>query len=111
MTFKVRLLSRAQEDADHIYLWLRKRSPQGAATWYSSLLKKVEDLAVTATACSQAPESKPLDIDLRQAFFKTPRGRTYRFLFLMDGNTVRILRVRGPGQKPVSRHDLTDDES
>ena len=110
MTFQVRLLSRAQEDADQIYLWLRERSPLGAVSWYAALLKKIEDLAITATACSIAPEASPLDIELRQAFFKTRRGRTYRLLFLIDGNEVRILRVRGPGQRPVTRTDVPHDQ-
>jgi plasmid stabilization system protein ParE len=110
MTFQVRLLTRAQEDADQIYLWLRERSPMGAVAWYTALLKKIDDLAVTATACFPAPEASPLDIEIRQAFFKTRRGRTYRLLFIIDGNEVRILRVRGPGQRPVTRSDVPQDE-
>ncbi len=111
MTFQVRLLTRAQGDADQIYLWLRERSPQGAASWYSALLRKIDDLAVTAMACSVAPEASRLDIELRQAFFKTRRGRTYRLLFVFVGSEVRILRVRGPGQRPVTRSDVPQDES
>ncbi len=110
MTFQVRLLTRAQVDADQIYLWLRERSPMGAVSWYTALLKKIDDLAVTATACFLAREASPLDIELRQAFFKTRRGRTYRLLFVIEGNEVRILRVRGPGQRLVTRSDVPQDE-
>jgi plasmid stabilization system protein ParE len=110
MTFKVRLLTRAQGDADQIYLWLRQRSPQGAASWYAALLRKIDDLAVTPMACSFAPEARPLDIQLRQAFFKTRRGRTYRLLFVIVQNEVRIMRVRGPGQRPITRSEVPQDE-
>ena len=57
-------------------------------------------------------EDEHFDIDVRQALFKTRRGRIYRMLFTIVGNEVRILRVRGPGQAPVVADDvdsLTDE--
>lgn len=110
MTFHVRLLRRGQADADDIYLWLRKRSPAGAVAWYAAFLKRLDDLSVNATACSIAPESQRLGIEMRQAFFKTRRGRAYRLLFVLAGTDVRVLRVRGPGQRPVTRRDLPPGE-
>jgi plasmid stabilization system protein ParE len=110
MTFQVRLLRRGQADADGIFLWLRKRSPAGAVAGYAALLKRLDDLSENATACSIAPEAQRLGVELRQAFFKTRRGRKYRLLFVMIGTDVRVLRVRGPGQRPITRRDLPSDE-
>ena len=110
MTYVVRILGRAQADVDHIYLWLKRRSPTGAIAWYTAFLDKFSGLGESATACAQAPETARLGIELRQAFFKTRRGRSYRLLFVITGGEVRILRVRGPGQRPVSRRDLPSDQ-
>jgi len=55
---------------------------------------------------AQAPESLPLSRDLRQAFFKTRRGRRYRIVFEVNEQEVIILRVRGPAQAPLRRRDL-----
>jgi len=35
MTYHVELTFQAEQDIDHILDWLRRRSPQGAATWPS----------------------------------------------------------------------------
>jgi len=43
---------------------------------------------------------------IRHVFFRTRAGRTYRALFLLVGDEVRVLRVRGPGQPPVGPDEL-----
>ena len=53
-----------------------------------------------------APENSLATLgEVRQFLFKTRRGRTYRAVYVIMDDEVRILRVRGPGQPP-----LTDDE-
>ena len=42
--------------------------------------------------------------------FKTPHGRNYRLLFIIMEGEVRVLRVRGPHQKRLSRRDLPLEE-
>jgi plasmid stabilization system protein ParE len=34
MSYRVRLLKRADADVDTIYVWLARRSVQGAVNWY-----------------------------------------------------------------------------
>ena len=54
-----------------------------------------------ASSCGPAQEHDDCEFDVRQALFKTRRGRVYRALFFIEGEDVYILRVRGPGQAPV----------
>lgn len=110
MTRVVRLLTRATADIDEIFTWLSKRSTAGAEAWHAALVKRLADLASGTFFGSRAPESKRLDFELRHAFFKTRRGRTYRVLFLVFDSEIRVLRVRGPGQKPVGRRDIPTNE-
>jgi plasmid stabilization system protein ParE len=109
MRLVVRLLGRAQADVDDIYAWLGRRTSLGAIAWYAALLEKLHELADTASSCSLAPEAARLGIELRQAFFKTRRGRRYRLVFLIADHEARVLRVRGAGQRPVTRRDLPAD--
>jgi plasmid stabilization system protein ParE len=81
MKRRVRVLRRAETDADDVYEWLRRRSPTGAAAWFAALGERLESIA-SGWNGSPAPEASAVDVDLRQAFFKTSRGRTYRVLFL-----------------------------
>lgn len=106
MTFRVRELRRAQADVRQIALWLAARSTQGAGAWldaYDELLARLEN---GADSCGPADESDEFEMDVRQAFFKTRRGRVYRALFIIESDQVFILRVRGPGQAPVNPDEL-----
>jgi plasmid stabilization system protein ParE len=106
MKHQVRVLGRAEADADDIYLWLMKRSPAGASAWFGALQRCLGRLSDIAGSCAAAPEAAKLGVDLRQALFRTPHGRNYRLLFVIVNGEVRVLRVRGPGQKLVLPRDL-----
>ena len=106
MTFRVRELRRAQSDIRHITDWLADRSPRGARAWLDAYDDMVARLEKNADSCGRADESADLDIDVSQALFKTRRGRVYRALFLIEGEQVFILRVRGPGQAPIHPEEL-----
>ncbi len=49
-------------------------------------------------------------MSLKQAFFRTRRGRSYRAVFVIVGDIVgdevRILRVRGPGQELIEPDEI-----
>lgn len=101
MSFKVFELRRAQADVRSIAGWLRQRSPQGAIAWLRAYDDMIGRLEEQPFSCGPALEREDCAFDLRQALFKTRRGRVYRALFLIEGQDVYILRVRGPGQAPV----------
>ncbi len=42
----------------------------------------------------------------RPFFFKTPHGRTYRGVFTIVDDEIRVLRVRGPGQPSLEPDEL-----
>jgi plasmid stabilization system protein ParE len=104
--FQVRELRRAQADIRSIVRWLARRSLQGAQAWLQAYDAMVLRLGRQADSCGAAQESDDFELDVRQVFFKTRRGRVYRALFVIEGNGVYILRVRGPGQAPVEPGEL-----
>jgi plasmid stabilization system protein ParE len=106
MTHRVVILRRADEDTNTIYVWLAKRSVAGAGRWYRAFLDAAASLSSDPFRCGSAPESATVGYDVRQHLFKTPRGRKYRLLYLVTDDEVRILRIRGPGQAPVTGSDF-----
>mgnify|MGYP001040958959 CR=1 FL=1 len=106
MTFQVHELRRAQADVRSIARWLAERSPPGARAWLRAYDEMVKRLEQQASSCGPAYERNDCEFDVRQALFKTRRGRVYRALFFIEGQEVYILRVRGPGQAPVKPDDL-----
>ena len=106
MTFRVRILRRAERDAQQIFDWIVQSSPEGAVRWWNALTTAVAKLTSTPTGYGLAPEDEWADYELRQFLFKTRRGRTYRGVFVVVENEVRVLRIRGPGQPPLESDEL-----
>jgi plasmid stabilization system protein ParE len=104
--FRITVQRLASEDVETIYAWLRKRSPNGARRWYDAFHEAAKLLMHEPTRHALAPESIRVTEPVRQSFFKTRSGRLYRILYLIVGDEVRILRVRGPGQPLISEEDL-----
>jgi plasmid stabilization system protein ParE len=106
MTYRIVVLPVAADDLRQLYHWISERSPEGAIRWYRQWFKIVESLRRNPLASGPAPESDFVDADVRQILFRTRQGRTYRALYSIDRDVVRILHVRGPGQPPVRPDQL-----
>jgi hypothetical protein len=91
---------------DSILNWLVQRSVRGAISWYVAFRQAVEKISSSPESLAEAPESQRLGRQLRQALFKTRRGRVYRIIFEVSDTEIILLRVRGPGQSPLRRRDL-----
>jgi plasmid stabilization system protein ParE len=92
---------------DHIFDWLQRRSPQGAATWFNALSEAVDKIVENPGGYAPISEALPRwNRQIRQALFKTPRGKRYRIVFELTETEIRLLRVRGPGQPPLRRRDF-----
>lgn len=110
MTRTLRTFPRADADIERIFVWLAKRSPQGAATWYAAFSIAIGRIVDKPMSFAVAAEALPRwNRDIRQALFKTSRGNRYRIVFELIDAEIRILRVRGPGQPRLRRRDLPTD--
>ncbi|REJ91327.1 MAG: hypothetical protein DWQ34_08950 [Planctomycetota bacterium] len=106
MTFKVRELRKARVDKRRIFEWLHQRSRPGAIAWLAAYDRLIERLKSNADSFAESFENADLEMEVKEAFFKTRRGRIYRALFIIEAEEVFILRLRGPGQGPVNDRDV-----
>ena len=106
MKFRGVTLRRAETDVRSITLWIAERSAQGASSWLDAYDELLRYLAEQADFRAVAQENDDCTLSLKQALFSTRRGRTYRAVFTIVGNEVRILRIRGPGQPPLADDEL-----
>lgn len=106
MTYSVTLLPEAEADFEEIYEYLFDRSPTGAANWSEAFSSGLERLRKQPETCGLAEEPVARKRGLRQLLFGTKYGRTYRTIFLIENDLVVVLRIRGPGQRPVAKRDL-----
>lgn len=106
MRYSVIALRRADDDVRSITHWLADRSLQGAESWLDAYEQLRIRLAENADSLGPALEDPDFSIALKQALFRTRHARTYRAVFTIVGDEVRILRVRGPGQPPLQADEL-----
>jgi plasmid stabilization system protein ParE len=106
MKYKVIILPRAEFDFQMCYDFIKKRSKAGADSWANAFHRALKRLHEQPEASGVAPESEGHDEDIRQLLFKTRQGLTYRALFVIRGNQVLIIHVRGPGQDAMSPDEL-----
>lgn len=110
MSYRLRILPRAEADIEHIYEWIRQRSPTGAQLWYAAFEAAAQRLLIDPLVYGLARETRFVEEEVRQFLFRTRRGRTYRGLFAVTGDEVRILRLRGPGQRDLQPDELAENE-
>lgn len=104
--YAVRISEPAERDADEIFVWIAEHSADGAIRWWQALQDALTRLERNPTGLTQAPESNLFPEPLFQILFRTRRGRTYRALYIIRGDIVHVLRIRGPRQNLVSQSDI-----
>jgi len=102
MNFAVIYMPRAIQKMQGIADWLIERSPAGAEAWNDALLIAVQKIASDPYQYGFAPENNFESLELRQAFFRTQRGKRYRIVFTIEGLKIVILYIRGPGQDLIT---------
>lgn len=94
MAFRVELSASAERDSDEILTWLAKRhAGRTGINWYLGLQDALESLASMPFRCALAPENDGVPFELRQLLYGR-RPHTYRILFTIEGEVVRVLRIR-----------------
>ena len=83
----------AQRDIAEARLWLAEREPDAAERWFNSIYNTIGSLEIFPERCPLAPESKPLNAEIREIFHGR-RQHKYRILFTVSGNDVHVLHVR-----------------
>ncbi len=108
MRFHVVQSSRAKRDFQRIYDYIFQSSIRGADAWAEAFYGKFRRLEQFAQANSIAPEADWYDGEIRQMLFRTKSGLTYRAVYLVDGGTVTLLAIRGPGQDLMSADEMDE---
>jgi plasmid stabilization system protein ParE len=85
MKYAVLIVRQAVDDAKQIYDWLADKSPAGAVRWFEAFLNAVSSARDDPFASGFAHEGKSLGKEVRERFFRTPRGQAYRLLFEIIG--------------------------
>jgi plasmid stabilization system protein ParE len=105
MTYQVEISPTAVADIEQIFVWMRESSLDQAYRWVRGCYEIMLTLEKFPNRCPMSPESKYMDMEVRQLLYK----KQFRILFTVSQfeaeNTgiVRIHRVRHGSQERL-RH-------
>ena len=106
MKYQVVVLKRAEQDLNAAADWIAEFSPEAASRWFNSFVDALLSLEKNPQRCGLAPENASSSYELRQMIYRPRKGRTFRAVFVIAEQQVRILRIRGAGQDLLADEDL-----
>lgn len=107
MRYRVVVQRLAEQDLREAYEWAAERAPEAAARWLDRFQLALQTLDHNPERCGLARESEKVNGELR-AFLFGKRPAVFRVIFLIDGKTVRILRIRRAQRRFLTRDEITD---
>jgi plasmid stabilization system protein ParE len=94
--FTIVIQPRAAAELDDIFDTIARDSHDRAMQYTDRILQAVDDLSTFPERHPQARESLAFSITIRQVVVGS-----HRILFTVDGNTVRVLRIRSGWQDTI----------
>jgi plasmid stabilization system protein ParE len=105
MTYHVIITPEAETDLRTTYRYIRRHAPHAAREWIRGARRNLKTLARYPGRCPLAPESASFNEPIRELFFGSGNRGTYRFLFVVLGQSVYILHVRHGSMLPLAPRD------
>jgi plasmid stabilization system protein ParE len=103
MTFRVKVSSNAESEAEEILEWLlSQHAGETSLRWFLRLEEAMQSLAALPGRCPIASESSRFPFEVRQLLYGS-KPHLYRILFTIDGETVNILHIRHGRRQPVKQ--------
>ncbi len=107
-SYQVVLQKRASQDLEDAYLHAAQRAPLTAASWVNRFHKALKTLQHNPERCPLAPENrKTKRAELREYLYGR-RPNVFRAIYYIDGDSVRILRIRRAARRSLSLQELND---
>lgn len=106
MTHQVLLLKRAEQDLHAAADWIAEHSPEASQRWFNGFVEALLTLERNPRRCGLSLESESARYELRQLIYRPRAGRAFRAVFTIQGDQVRVLRIRGAGQDLVPPEEL-----
>lgn len=100
MSYSVVIQPQAEQDVREAVLWMSQWTPDKATDWGFDVIKAIRSLSRFPARCPFAPERVTYGLDIRHLLFDR-----YRILFIIEDETVYVLRVRHQAQAALEPDD------
>jgi plasmid stabilization system protein ParE len=106
MRYRVLIQPPAGMDLDEAYRWIACESPGRATSWFNGVLRAIQSLSRFPRRCPVTPENDAFSEDIRQLICGS-----YRVLFVVDGDQVRVLHLRHGARRHLTTDQALSEES
>jgi plasmid stabilization system protein ParE len=103
--YRVVIQQLALDELDECYRWAARHAPHTAARWLNRFESELTSLADNPERYALAPENSKVRREIRQLLFGR-RPNVYRAVFPIDGDTVRVLRIRRASRRWLRKDEL-----
>lgn len=107
MTFRVMITENAKDNLRHYFDWSARNTPDNAERWLNRFQEALQTLSENPQRCSLAPENDVVQEEIRHFLFGKRVG-TFRVLFRIVDDEVRILHIRRAAMRDATPDDLAD---
>ncbi len=105
--YRIQITEPAKADIERAFAWWSEnRSPEEVSVWYERIFQAITTLKQMPQRCPTVSEMGLSIAGVRQLLFGVSRHPTHRIVFLIEGRTVTVLRVRHHGQDVLDRSDI-----
>lgn len=106
MKYRVVLSRLACMDLDEAHQRAHSHAPQAADAWLSRFRNALATLGQLPERCPFAHENRRAAIELREFHFGN-RPNVFRVIFTIEGESVRILRIRRAQRRVLTRGEIS----
>ena len=107
MKYRVQLQRLARQDLWAVYRRAASCAPATASRWLDRFERTLQTLDERPDRCPLAHESAKVAVEVRVLLFGR-QPNVFRVLFTVDGDAVRVLRIRRAQRRFLSRSELKD---
>ncbi|MGE3780310.1 MAG: type II toxin-antitoxin system RelE/ParE family toxin [Pirellulaceae bacterium] len=107
MNYEVRVHRLARLDLVETYQWAHRRAPKTAESWLGRFREAIRSLETAPERCPLAIENTKVTLEIRELRFGK-RPNVFRIIFVVDGRTVRVLRIRRGQRRFLTRRQIEE---
>jgi plasmid stabilization system protein ParE len=107
MTYRVIVQRLAAHDLQTAHRWSAQRAPHAADLWLDRFQQAIRALGRNPERCRLARENGKVDAEVREFLFgRSPH--VFRVIFTIDGDYVRVLRIRRGQRRFLTQAELEE---
>ena len=108
MTFRLIVTASARDDITrNAAWWAENHSLERALSWYDAIYEQLESLLTFPESYAFSAENDAFPYELREKLVGLGRHRTYRAIFTVAGEEVRVLAIRRTSQDTFTPDELS----